>query len=181
MKRFLLAPLSLLIIATPILAKAPTYRTEAPIAFMTDLSSGAVLFAKDADRRIPPASMAKMMTAYVAFDLLSKGQLKLDQKVRVSGETWRKWNNQGSTMFLAAGDEVSVANLLHGVVTVSGNDACVVLAEGIAGSEEAFTDLMNAKAKELGMEAPANVGLIAAVQKVERGDAPADLARVQDI
>ena len=152
MKRFLLAPLSLLIIATPILAKAPTYRTEAPIAFMTDLSSGAVLFAKDADRRIPPASMAKMMTAYVAFDLLSKGQLKLDQKVRVSGETWRKWNNQGSTMFLAAGDEVSVANLLHGVVTVSGNDACVVLAEGIAGSEEAFTDLMNAKAKELGME-----------------------------
>lgn len=152
MKRFSLAPLSLLIIATPILAKAPTYRTEAPIAFMTDLSSGAVLFAKDADRRIPPASMAKMMTAYVAFDLLSKGQLKLDQKVRVSGETWRKWNNQGSTMFLAAGDEVSVANLLHGVVTVSGNDACVVLAEGIAGSEEAFTDLMNAKAKELGME-----------------------------
>lgn len=152
MKRFALAPLALLLIAMPVSAKAPSYNSEAPIAFMTDLSSGAVLFSKDADRRIPPASMAKMMTAYVTFDLLNKGELKPDQKIRVSPETWRKWNNQGSTMFLSAGEEVSVKDLLQGVVTLSGNDACVVLAEGIAGSEVAFTDLMNAKAKELGME-----------------------------
>lgn len=152
MKRFFLASMMLLLAASPITAKAPSYSTEAPIAFMSDLSSGAVLFSKDADRRIPPASMAKMMTAYVAFDLLNKGELKKDQKILVSDETWRKWNNQGSTMFLAAGEKVSVENLLHGVVTLSGNDASVVLAEGIAGSEEAFAQMMNKKAKELGME-----------------------------
>jgi D-alanyl-D-alanine carboxypeptidase (penicillin-binding protein 5/6) len=151
MKSFLLASMMLVLVSTPVAAKAPTYSTEAPIAFMSDLSSGAVLFAKDADRRIPPASMAKMMTAYVAFDLLNKGELKKDQKIRVSDETWRRWNNQGSTMFLAAGEQVSVENLLHGIVTLSGNDASVVLAEGIAGSEEAFAQMMNKKAKELGM------------------------------
>ena len=118
---------------------------------MTDLSSGAVLYQKNADKQIPPASMAKMMTVYVAFDLIEKGKLKLDDKFRVNEGTWKKWNNQGSTMFLGVGDEVSVSDLLHGIVTLSGNDACVVLAEGIAGTEEAFVGLMNKRAKELGM------------------------------
>ena len=151
MKTSVFAPLALLLLATPLVAAKPVFTTPAPIAYMTDLSSGATLYAKDADRRIPPASMAKMMTVYVAFDLIKKGELKLDKKITVSDETWRKWNNQGSTMFLSPGDKVTVQNLLHGIVTLSGNDACVVLAEGIAGSEEGFADLMNDKAEQLGM------------------------------
>lgn len=133
-------------------AVAPRYDSTAPIAFMKDTSSGAVLYSKDASRRIPPASMAKMMTAYVIFDRVSRGQLKLTDTFPVREETWKKWNNQGSSMFLAVGQEVSVANLLHGVITLSGNDACVVLAEGIAGSEEAFADMMNATARRLGLK-----------------------------
>ncbi|MCW2350255.1 MULTISPECIES: D-alanyl-D-alanine carboxypeptidase family protein [unclassified Sphingobium] len=132
-------------------ANTPSYTSEASVAYMIDLSSGRVLFDKDADRRMPPASMAKMMTAHVAFNLIKQGKLRLDQKFTVRPETWRKWHSQGSTMFLSVNEEVSVENLLHGIVTLSGNDACVVLAEGIAGSEEAFTDLMNAEAKRLGM------------------------------
>ncbi|MCW2361671.1 MULTISPECIES: D-alanyl-D-alanine carboxypeptidase family protein [Sphingobium] len=132
-------------------ANTPSYTSEASVAYMVDLSSGRVLFDKDADRRMPPASMAKMMTAHVAFNLIKQGKLRLDQKFTVRPETWRKWHSQGSTMFLSVNEEVSVENLLHGIVTLSGNDACVVLAEGIAGSEEAFTDLMNAEAKRLGM------------------------------
>lgn len=139
------------LLASPLAAAAPDYVSQAPIAYMTDLSSGAVLFAREADMRIPPASMAKMMTAYVAFDLIKKGDIKLDQKMTVSQETWRKWNNQGSSMFLAVGSQVSVADLLDGIVTLSGNDACVVLAEGIAGSEEAFVGMMNKKAKDIGL------------------------------
>lgn len=150
MKKYLLASLPFIALSSVVVA-APSFETEAPIAYLTDLSSGAVLFEKNADQRIPPASMAKMMTIYVAFDLIEKGKLKLDDKFRVNEETWKKWNNQGSTMFLGVGDHVSVRNLLHGIVTLSGNDACVVLAEGIAGTEQAFVELMNKRAKELGM------------------------------
>jgi len=132
-------------------ANTPSYTSNAPVAYMVDLSSGRVLFNKDSDRRMPPASMVKMMTTHVAFHLIKEGKLRLDQKFTVRPETWRKWHSQGSTMFLSVNEEVSVENLLHGIVTLSGNDACVVLAEGIAGSEEAFTDLMNAEAKRLGM------------------------------
>ena len=150
MKKYLLASLPLIALSSIVVA-APGFDTEAPIAYMTDLSSGAVLYEKNADKQIPPASMAKMMTVYVAFDLINKGKLKLDDKFRVNEETWKKWNNQGSTMFLGVGDQVSVSDLLHGIVTLSGNDACVVLADGIAGTEEAFVRLMNKRAKELGM------------------------------
>ncbi|WP_321323761.1 D-alanyl-D-alanine carboxypeptidase family protein [uncultured Parasphingorhabdus sp.] len=150
MKKYLLLSLPFVALSSVVVA-APDFQTEAPIAYMTDLSSGAVLFEKNADRKIPPASMAKMMTVYVAFDLISKGKLDLDDKFRVNEATWKKWNNQGSTMFLGVGDQVSVSDLLHGIVTLSGNDACVVLAEGIAGTEEAFVGLMNKRAKELGM------------------------------
>ena len=137
----------------PATAAAPPFDTPAPVAFMKDLSSGAVLYAKDPDRRIPPASMAKMMTTHLAFHLIKQGELKLDKVCTVQPETWRKWHGPqaGSTMFLSAGEQVSVENLLHGIVTLSGNDASVVLAECIAGTEPAFAQRMTSEAKRLGM------------------------------
>ena len=153
MRKIALSSIAAIAIATPGIAAAPPFDTPAPVAFMTDLSSGATLYAKDADRRMPPASMAKMMTAYVAFDLIKKGDLKLNDMATVSPETWKKWHGPqaGSTMFLSVNENVSVENLLYGIIVLSGNDACVVLAEKIAGSEEAFTNLMNQRAKELGL------------------------------
>ena len=147
---FVLATTAL--IAIPGEAAAPPFDTPASVAFMKDLSSGAILFTKNADQRIPPASMAKMMTVYVAFDMIKKGQLKLTDMATVNPETWRKWHGPaaGSTMFLSPGEQVSIANLLLGIITLSGNDACVVLAEHIAGTEPAFTAIMNQKAKEIG-------------------------------
>jgi serine-type D-Ala-D-Ala carboxypeptidase (penicillin-binding protein 5/6) len=133
-------------------AAAPQFDTTAPIAYLVDLSSGAVLFSKDADRRFPPASMAKMMTTELAFELIKAGQLSLDKMCTVRPETWRAWHSQGSTMFLSPGEQVSVENLLHGIVTVSGNDSSVVLAECISGTEEAFVQQMNVLAAELGLE-----------------------------
>jgi serine-type D-Ala-D-Ala carboxypeptidase (penicillin-binding protein 5/6) len=140
-------------VALPGEAAAPPFDTPAPVAFMKDLSSGATLYAKNADQRIPPASMAKMMTVYVAFDLVKKGELKLSDMATVRPETWRQWHGPkaGSTMFLSPGEQVSVANLLLGIVTLSGNDACVVLAEHISGTEPAFVALMNRRAKEIGL------------------------------
>ena len=132
---------------------APAYDSAAQVAYMVDLSSGKVLYAREADREIAPASMAKMMTAHVAFRLIQQGRLKLDQKFTVRPETWQKWHGPaaGSTMFLSPNEQVSVENLLHGIVTLSGNDACVVLAEGIAGTEPAFVQMMNAEAKRMGL------------------------------
>lgn len=132
-------------------AASPTFDTPADTAILIDLSSGKVLFEKDADRQIPPASMAKMMTTEVAFELIDAGKLALDKQCTVREETWKKWQNAGSTMFLKVNERVSVENLLHGIVTVSGNDASVVLAECIAGTEEAFVQQMNSLAKELGL------------------------------
>ncbi len=154
MKTLIAAPLIALMLANPSVAAAPQFQTAAPIAYMEDLSSGSVLYARDAERRMPPASMAKMMTVYVAFDMLRKGELKLDQMMTVRPETWAKWHGPaaGSTMFLSSGESVSVANLLYGIVTLSGNDACVVLAEGISGSEQAFTERMNRAAAEIGLK-----------------------------
>lgn len=153
MKKLLAAPLFLSLIATPLAASAPSYDSAAPIAYMQDLSSGAILYDKGGETRMPPASMAKMMTAHVAFLLIQKGELSLSKKFTVRPETWAKWHgpSAGSTMFLSPNEQVSVEDLLHGIVTLSGNDACVVLAEGIAGTEQAFTDLMNKEARRLGM------------------------------
>lgn len=153
MKPLILPSLFALALAVPVSAAAPPYETPAPIAYMEDLSSGAVLYSKGADQRIPPASMAKMMTVYVAFDMIKRGELKLDQKFMVRPETWRQWHGPaaGSTMFLETGEQVSVKDLLHGIVTLSGNDACVVLAEGVAGTEASFVQRMNDAAKKLGL------------------------------
>jgi D-alanyl-D-alanine carboxypeptidase (penicillin-binding protein 5/6) len=102
---------------------------------------------------MPPASMAKMMTTNVAFELIDRGELALNKMCTVRPETWQKWHGPqaGSTMFLSPGEQVSVENLLHGIVTLSGNDASVVLAECIAGTEEAFANVMNENAKRLGL------------------------------
>lgn len=151
--RIAFAAASVIAVAAPLAAAAPPFDTPAPIAFMQDLSSGAILYAKDADRRIPPASMAKMMTVYVAFDMIKRGELKLSQNFTVRPETWERWHGAkgGSTMFLSPNEQVSVANLLYGIITLSGNDACVVLAEGISGTEAAFAQRMNEAAKRIGL------------------------------
>ena len=149
--------LSILLFATalglPATAAAPPFETPAPIAYMVDLSSGAVLYAKDENRRIPPASMAKMMATHVAFDLIERGELQPERMCTVRPETWRRWHGPeaGSTMFLSPGEQVSVKNLLHGIVTLSGNDATVVLAECISGTEAAFVALMNSQSRALGL------------------------------
>jgi serine-type D-Ala-D-Ala carboxypeptidase (penicillin-binding protein 5/6) len=141
------------LLAFPAGASAPPFETTAPVAYMVDLTSGAILYAKDADRRIPPASMAKIMTMYIAFDMISQGKFSPDQLFTVRPETWEKWHgpSAGSTMFLKPGEKVSIDNLLHGISTVSGNDACVVLAEGMFGTESAFVARMNATAARLGL------------------------------
>ena len=147
-----LAAIALFSVSSGALAQSmPVFSTPAPYAYMKDLSNGAVLFAKGENTQMPPASMAKMMSVYVAFDMLKRGDAKLTQKIRVRPETWTKWHSQGSTMFLSVNEEVTVQDLLHGIVTLSGNDACVVLAEGLAGTEEQYVALMNAMAKKIGL------------------------------
>lgn len=141
-----------ILLAGTAIAAVPQFDTPARSAFLIDLSSGAVLLSKNADQRFPPASMAKMMTTEVAFELIDRGQLSLNKTCTVRPETWKQWHSQGSTMFLSAGEQVSVENLLHGIVTMSGNDASVVLAECIAGTEQAFVEQMNSFAQQLGLK-----------------------------
>src|SRR3954469_15385215 len=142
-----------LLLASAAPAAAPTFDTPAKVAYLIDVSSGATLYAKNPDARMPPASMAKMMTTEVAFELVDKNQLALGKMCTVRPETWQKWHGPqaGSTMFLSANEQVSVENLLHGIVTLSGNDASVVLAECIAGTEQAFAGQMNALGKKIGL------------------------------
>jgi D-alanyl-D-alanine carboxypeptidase (penicillin-binding protein 5/6) len=142
-----------LLLATAAPAAAPQFDTPAKVAYLIDLSSGATLYAKNADVRMPPASMAKMMTTDVAFELIDKSQLPLNKMCTVRPETWQKWHGPaaGSTMFLSANEQVTVENLLKGIVTLSGNDASVVLAECIAGTELAFAEQMNALGKKIGL------------------------------
>ncbi|MBD1148778.1 D-alanyl-D-alanine carboxypeptidase [Pelagibacterales bacterium SAG-MED30] len=125
---------------------------KARTAILQDYHSGEVLYEKDPDRSIYPASMTKIMTTIIAFDLIKSGDLSLEDKFIVSEKAWRLSTSGYSSMFIMVGDEVSVENLLHGIITASGNDACIVLAEGIAGTEEEFAIIMTSKAKELGMD-----------------------------
>ena len=125
--------------------------TPAQYAFMVDPQTSTVLLFKDADKPMHPSSMAKMMTVYILFDELASGRLKLDTKFRVSEKAWRM-SRQGSTMYVGdPGSEASVEDLIKGMIVLSGNDACIVVAEGIAGTEETFAERMKKKAKELGM------------------------------
>ena len=125
---------------------------NAKTAILQDYLSGEILYEKDADISIYPASMTKIMTSIIAFDLIKKGELTLDEKFIVSENAWRLSTAGYSSMFIMVGDEVSVENLLRGIIVASGNDACIALAEGIAGTEEEFAVLMTEKALEIGME-----------------------------
>ena len=125
---------------------------KASTVILQDYSSGKILFEKDADREIYPASMTKIMTAIIAFELIERGDLSLDDKFLVSENSWRLSQSGYSSMFIMVNDEVSVEDLLKGIIIASGNDACVALAEGIAGSEDEFAIMMTSKAKEIGMQ-----------------------------
>src|ERR1700757_2440254 len=123
--------------------------TQARHALIVEVETGAVLLNKGGDERMPPASMSKIMTAYVAFDMLKQGRAKLEDELPVSERAWRL---QGSKMFVPIGGRISIDDLLKGVIIQSGNDACLVLAEGLAGSEEAFAALMNEKGQQIGLK-----------------------------
>jgi len=125
---------------------------KARTVILQDFLSGEILYEKDPDKSIYPASMTKIMTAIIAFDLIRSGDLNLDEKFLVSENAWRLSSAGYSSMFIMVNDEVSVENLLKGIIIASGNDACIALAEGIAGTEEEFAVMMTAKAKEIGME-----------------------------
>ena len=127
---------------------AQAFETAAKAAIILDSRTGVVLFEKNADERMPPASMSKLMTAYMIFDQLKGGRLKLDDEVLVSE---RAWKMGGSQMFVKVGDRVKVEDLIRGIIIQSGNDACVTMAEAIAGSEEEFARQMTEKAKEIGL------------------------------
>ena len=128
------------------------FNVNARTAILQDFYSGEILYEKEPDRSIYPASMTKIMTTIIAFDLIKSGDLSLDEKFIISEKAWRLSTSGYSSMFIMIGDQVSVENLLKGIIIASGNDACIALAEGIAGTEEEFAILMTSKAKELGME-----------------------------
>lgn len=127
--------------------------TKADYALLMDMDTGVVLFEKNADARMSPASMSKLMTVLLAFEALESGAITEDEKFFVSDDAWKRGGagSGGSTMFLKARSRVPVIDLLRGIVIQSGNDACIALAEGLAGSEPAFADLMTERALDLGM------------------------------
>ena len=134
--------------STPASSPLGPVDTIARQAILVDFDTGAVLLEKNPDERMPPSSMSKLMTMYVVFDLLKAGRLRLDQTLPVSERAWRMG---GSKMFVQIGAQVSVENLARGVIVQSGNDACIVLAEGISGSEQQFAELMNETARRIGL------------------------------
>ena len=133
-------------------AAVPTIDTAAQTAIVLDYDTGAVLFDKNAEQRIPPASMSKIMTAYVVYSYLKAGRVQLDDTLPVSERAWAKHKTNESNMFVALGSQVKVEDLIRGMIIQSGNDACVVLAEGLAGSTDAFVDQMNQAAQKLGLK-----------------------------
>ncbi|WP_062012582.1 D-alanyl-D-alanine carboxypeptidase family protein [Aureimonas sp. AU4] len=147
------APLALLALLLAFTGPAAAIETAARNALLLDLATDTVLFEKAADQEAPPASLSKLMTLAVIFDQLKKGSIRLDQEFPVSEYAWRTGGaaSGGSTMFLPLNSSVSVGDLIKGIAIQSGNDATIVAAEGIAGSVPLFADMMNAKAKELGL------------------------------
>tara|TARA_Y100001970_G_scaffold292907_1_gene436537 strand:- start:3353 stop:4507 length:1155 start_codon:yes stop_codon:yes gene_type:complete len=151
MKKILLY-LCVIILIFPNSLKAAEFDIKAKTGILQDYLSGKILYEKDADMSIYPASMTKIMTSIIAFDLIKTGDLNLDDKFIISENAWRLSQSGYSSMFIMVGDSVSVEDLLRGIIVASGNDACVALAEGIAGTESEFAILMTSKAKEIGME-----------------------------
>ena len=125
---------------------------DARNVILVDHLSGKILYEKDADDKIYPASMTKIMTTIVVFELIKKGETSLDEMITISENAWRMSQSGYSSMFIMLNDQISVEDLLKGIIIVSGNDACVALAEGLSGTEKDFVILMNEKAAELGME-----------------------------
>jgi D-alanyl-D-alanine carboxypeptidase (penicillin-binding protein 5/6) len=148
MNKLLLLLLSIFFLTSNLIANP---NVNARTGILVDYHSDEILFEMDSDAQIYPASMTKIMTAIVAFDLIKKNKLSLDDKFVVSENAWRLSQAGYSSMFIMINDQVSVEDLLKGIIIASGNDACVALAEGIAGSEENFADMMNEKAGEIGM------------------------------
>ena len=153
-----LAPILLLVssaagpgAAVPASLPFPTVVERIPVVLLVDLSAGQTLYARDADRRFLPASMTKAMSALVAFELIASGKLLEDQRFVVDADTSRQWSGKGTSLFLRAGAEVTVRDLLLGLTTVSANDAAVVLAQGALGSTQAWIAQMNDQARHLGM------------------------------
>ncbi|MBX3709602.1 MAG: D-alanyl-D-alanine carboxypeptidase [Gammaproteobacteria bacterium] len=159
----LLAFFTALLFSTPVLANPiiPVPTRPQPLSYapgapntqgtgfiLMDATSGKILAEKNSNERVPPASLTKLMSLYIISDAIKNGQVKLDDKVHISVKAWK---TEGSRMFVKAGDEVSVSDLLQGIIVASGNDAAVAMAEHIAGTEEAFTAMMNQQAKLLGM------------------------------
>ena len=138
---------------TPPPKKEDGFQTSAPYAILIDADSGTVLFERNADKLNPPASMSKLMTTEVVLHAIAEGKLKYEDEMTISENAWRKGGapSGGSAMFAALNSRISVRDLLYGVMIQSGNDACIALAEGIAGSELAFADMMNKRARELGL------------------------------
>ena len=151
-KRFFY-PLLAFLLALGAVSSAQAIETKAREAILLDVETGTVLFEKDADLPMPPASMSKIMTIYMVFERLKDGRLSLDDTFRVSENAWRKggWATGGSTMSLEPNERVRVEDLILGVIVQSGNDASIVLAEGISGSEEAFANEMNERGREMGL------------------------------
>jgi D-alanyl-D-alanine carboxypeptidase (penicillin-binding protein 5/6) len=147
LRRCLIAALAAVTLAAPAKA-APTIETAAKFALLLDFDTGTVLLEKNADDLMAPSSMSKLMTVYMAFDALKAGRVKPDDMLLVSEKAWRM---QGSKMFVHVGDRVKIEDLLKGIIIQSGNDACIVVAEGLAGSEEAFAEQETKKARELGL------------------------------
>ena len=148
LKIYLFKILLLFIFASPTYAQ---FEIKAKTAILQDYLSGEILYEKEPDLSIFPASMTKIMTSIIAFDLIKSGDLSLDDKFFVSENAWRLSQAGYSSMFIMVGDQISVEDLLKGIIVASGNDACIALAEGIAGTEEEFAIMMTAKAKEIGM------------------------------
>ena len=151
MKKKIFATLIVFISLVSTSVHSANFDIKAKTAILQDYLSGEILFEKNPDLRIFPASMTKIMTTIIAFDLIDRGELSLDEKFFVSENAWRLSQAGYSSMFIMVGDQITVENLLRGIIVSSGNDACIALAEGIAGTEEEFAIMMTSKAQEIGM------------------------------
>lgn len=150
---FLIITLTFLLSSSALAQSSASFSTNAPHAVIIDFNSQEILYQKEALEPMPPASMTKIMTAFMVFEALESGQITMDTTFPVSEEAWRRGGvkSGSSTMFLKLNSEVRVEDLLRGVIIQSGNDACIVLAEGLAGSESAFAARMTTRARELGL------------------------------